>query len=100
MDSPKITSFTTPELCFLRPLLSFYFQLASMDFESLMRVDADEKQSPSRETERDRLSGVSKQASEPSSEHALARKLYVPSPTYYPTPLATFVKEVLYLYML
>ena len=61
---------------------------------------ADRKSTPYIETERNRLSGLTKHASEPSPEDAPAHKRYAPSPTYFPKPLATFVKQVLYLNIL
>jgi hypothetical protein len=57
-----------------------------------MRDGADEKLPLYTETERNRLSGLSEQASEPSSEHAPACKRFASSPTHFPKPLATFVK--------
>jgi len=57
-----------------------------------MRDGADEKLPLYTETERNRLSRLSEHASEPSSEDAPACKHFAPSPTYFPKPLATFVK--------
>ena len=65
-----------------------------------MRNGADGNTTPYIETKRNQLSRLTKHASEPSPEDAPARKRYAPSPTYFPKPLATFVKQVLCLYML
>jgi hypothetical protein len=57
-----------------------------------MRDGADENLPLYIETERNRLSRLSEQASEPLSEDAPACKRFAPSPTYFPKPLVTFDK--------
>jgi hypothetical protein len=57
-----------------------------------MRDGADEKLPLYIETERNRMSRLSEQASVPSSEDAPACTRFAPSPTYFPKPLASFVK--------
>jgi hypothetical protein len=69
-----------------------YVQISPLDLESVMRDGADGKPPPYIETERNRFSGLLEQASETAPRDAPARKRYAPSPTYFPKPLATFVK--------